>query len=110
MLAPGLMPDATRSGRSPNPPSAAASTAVAGRRVDRVHRDVGELGPLVTHDLGRVGAEELADRGARTAAVVGGRDHHHVVAVGGERDREGLEMPGASTPSSLVTRMRTRSP
>ena len=94
MLAPGLMPDATRSGRSPNAPRHAANTAVAGGASIACTGEVGELVPHVAFDRRGAGAVQLADRGAGAAAVVGGRDHQHVVTVGDERGREGVDARG----------------
>ena len=62
-----------------------------GRRVDGVHRQVGELVPDAAFDRRGTGAVQPPDRGAGAAAVVGGRDHQHVVTVGDERSREGMD-------------------
>src|SRR5262249_13222170 len=52
-----------------------------GRRVERVHGDAGNVGPVDARDLGGFGREELADGGAGAAAIVDRRYDNDVVAV-----------------------------
>ena len=64
------------------------------RRVDGVHREVGELVPHAPLDRRRTAADQATDRRAGAAAVVGGRDHEHVVAVGDQRGGERVDAGG----------------
>ena len=91
-----------------------AETAHAGeddgqgrRPVDAVGGDPGQpvdLEGLVVDAVARV---DGADGGSGAAVVDHGGDHHDLVVGAGGRPGPGRAMPGARTPSSLVTRMRT---
>ena len=67
---------------------------MAGRRVDGVHLELGELVPRAPLDRRRSTAVETADARARAAAVVGGRDDEHVVTVGHQRAGEHVDPGG----------------
>ena len=95
MLAPGLMPDAMRSGQVAERAEAGGEHGHRRRaRRWRAPRGRGARPTRARLDRRRTAADQAPDRRTGAAAVVGGSDDEHVVAVGDERGGERVDARG----------------